>query len=248
MKRFEGKVCVVTGGVNGLGAASVRRFLEEGASVAIGDIEADGAATVRAAVSDPARVHYVHADVTKPEDLKRLAAEAKARFGRIDVLHANAGRVISGDGLVHEVPIEAWDALFAVNAKGVYLTCRAILPALIENGGGAIVITASYAATRSGGAPIYASTKAAVVGLTRTIARQYGAHNIRCNAIAPGSTDTQIMARNNVPGVRHLVPTIPMKRIGRPEEVAALVAFLASDEAARITGGLFPIDGGWSAF
>src|SRR5438874_4709086 len=178
MKRFEGKVCVVTGGVNGLGAASVRRFLEEGASVAIGDIEPDGAATVRAAASDPARVHYVHADVTKPEDMERLAAETKSRFGRIDVLHANAGRVIPGDGLVHEVPIEAWDTLFAVNAKGVYLTCRAVLPALIEAGGGAIVITASYAATRIGGAPIYSSTKAAVVGLTRTIARQYGAHNI----------------------------------------------------------------------
>jgi NAD(P)-dependent dehydrogenase (short-subunit alcohol dehydrogenase family) len=246
--RHSGKTAVVTGGVSGLGAACVRRLLAEGARVAVFDIREPSDTFLQSLGDTVSNVRFLPTDVTRTEELAGSVDRVLGDFGSIDILHANAGRLVAGDGLVHETPVEAWDALFELNVFAAMATIRAVLPTMLAARRGVVLISSSIGA-RGGAVPAYASSKAALLGLMRGIARAHREDGIRCVAIAPGSHDTPIREHNDVPNDRGaLVETvIGMRRLGDPDEVASLVSFLASDDAAGLSGHAFAVDGGFHA-
>lgn len=246
MERFEGHVALVTGAGGGIGAAICERLASEGAQVAVCDLQqelADGVAEELRARGLRATAHVI--DITDAEACRRLVQEVIDEHGRIDVLVNNAG--INRRGAILEISEEDWDATFAVNLDAIFHLCRAVLPHMIDAGGGAIVNTASqwglYPAPNH---VAYNVSKAGVVALTQNLARDYAPHQIRVNAVCPGEIRTPMLesglARSGRT-VADLDKLVPLGRIGRPEEVAALVAFLASEEAPYICGAAVEITG-----
>jgi 3alpha(or 20beta)-hydroxysteroid dehydrogenase len=244
--RFSGKVVLITGGAGGIGRAAAVRFASEGARVVLVDLAAAALAESVAAVEKVAgEVLAMEADVTRFADVERYAEAAIARFGAIDVFFNNAGVLGAVKPLV-EYPEETFDRVLAVNVKAVWLGMKAVAPRMRAAHGGAIVNTASIAGLR--GSPniiAYTASKHAVVGMTRAASLELARHGIRVNAVCPAPIETP-MARQLETEVRRerLTATIPMRRYGTPEEVAALVAFLASADAAYITGAIYAVDGG----
>jgi len=246
MDRFADRVVVITGGAAGIGAACARRFAAEGARVMLGDIDAAGAAALARELDAGRGVAASFAvDVTDPAAVEALVAAAVARFGRLDVMLNNAG--IGSVGSTPDVAIDEWRRTLAVDLDAVFYGCRAAIPRLRAAGGGAIVNTASVSGL--GGdylLPAYNAAKGGVVNLTRSVALDHAHEGIRCNAVCPGSTETP-MSRAilaNEPLSAEFRRLIPMGRIARADEVAAAVAFLASDDAGYITGVMLPVDGG----
>jgi NAD(P)-dependent dehydrogenase (short-subunit alcohol dehydrogenase family) len=241
--RLTDKVAIVTGGGAGIGAATVAAFHAEGAKVVAADIsgrEADIAAQLGG------NCFAVHADVSQASDVQRMVAAAIERFGRLDVLHNNAG-IDAPACDTGEYSEEAFDRVWAVNGRGVFLGMRYAIPAMLESGGGSIINTASVAsAVVFPGKIAYCAAKGAVTMLTRTTAVEYAARGIRVNAICPGMTKT---------GHHHLLPrqliedvlgATPMGRVAQPSEIADLTVYLASDESRFVTGASVVIDGGYT--
>ena len=244
--RFEGRVAIVTGAGRGIGRALAERFASDGAAVVVADLaEAAAEETVGAVEAAGGRAIAVHADVTRPEDVAALAATAMDRFGRIDILVNNAGILRSTPAA--EVSPEEWHLVIDANLTGSFLCARAAYPALRDSGHGRIVNIASMAgrATSTLGSVHYTTAKAGVLGLTRHLAREWARDGITVNAISPGIVDTP-MAREATDAARmeQVLASIPMGRLADAAEIAALVAFLASDEAAYITGANVDIHGG----
>jgi NAD(P)-dependent dehydrogenase (short-subunit alcohol dehydrogenase family) len=245
MKRLEGKVAVVTGGNSGIGLASAKRLHEEGARVVITGRDAK---TLDAAVSAiGAGTLAVQGDVSKPEDIERLYSVVAAKLGRIDVLFANAG--VAKFAPYTASPESLFDDLFATNVKGVYLTLQKAIPHL-SRGASVILNTSVVSSKGTENASVYAATKAAVRSFARTAATELVPQGIRVNAVAPGPIETPIFGRTGltqeqIEGFKAGIGArVPLGRIGRPEEIAGAVAFLASDDASYITGIELNVDGG----
>ena len=254
-KRFSGKVAVITGGGSGIGLATAKLMLNEGASVVIAGLSRSKLEEAARSL-DPQRSEIVEADISIPEHNHRIVAAATARFGGLDVFVANAGIGLPTWNIV-DLPVEAFDRVLAVNVRGVFLGLKAAIPALRERGRGSIVVVSSIAGikARGTGNAAYVASKHAVQGLVKTASVECAPHGIRVNSVLPGPTDTEMIraleaARSRDTGGNGreaLLLGLPMGRYGQPEEVARLIAFLASDEAGFCTGGSYTADGGISA-
>ncbi|MCC6904312.1 MAG: SDR family oxidoreductase [Anaerolineae bacterium] len=252
MMRFTDKIVLVTGGGQGLGRAAALRFASEGADIAIADTRLDVAhATARDITGMGRRALVISADVSDEGECKRMVEKTMAHFKRLDVTFTNAG-IIGTGGIVANMPTENWDQVIAVNLRGTFLTCKYSIPALIASEGMSIVTMASSMAgwdTSLTGAA-YMASKEGVSGLTRSLALQLAPYGIRVNAVCPGVIKTRLSFRPDQTEeewethYERFSQRIPLRRVGVPEDVAAAVAFLASDEARHITGSMLLIDGG----
>ena len=255
--RLEGKVAIISGGargvgseVPGMGAVEARLFAQEGAKVVIGDIlEEEGRLLVAEIVDAGGEALFVPLDVTREDQWEAAVATARREFGRVDVLVNNAG--VSGRGRVEEVSVDEWDRVMDINAKGVFLGSKAVIPAMRETGGGSIVNISSQLGLvgTDNSSPQYQASKGAVRLLTKATAIQYAKDGIRANSVHPGPIITPMTeeSRGDEEQYQLLVSRTPLGRYGRPEEVAYGVLFLASDESSFMTGSELVIDGGWTA-
>ncbi|HLZ71996.1 MAG TPA: SDR family oxidoreductase [Dehalococcoidia bacterium] len=245
--RLAGKAAIVTGGASGIGRAVAQRFVAEGARVLAVDVNGAGLEeTIGMVKAAGGTLHGAVADVSRGDDARGVVAQAMQDFGAVHLLANMHGVSEFSDTNILGVSEEVFTRTWEVNVKALFLLCKAALPELERSGGGAIVNMSSGAALGGGGGTAYTASKGGVNALTRAVAYQFAAKNIRCNAICPGPIDTPMMHRSfeklgmtNLPIAPGRVP-----RIGRPEEVAALVTFLCSDEAAFITAATYTIDGG----
>lgn len=250
--RFSGKAVLVTGGAKGIGRAAVKRFAAEGAAVAIVDRDAERtAALVNELQAGGVDAHGVIADTASEESAKRAIAESVARFGRLDVVFNNAG-IAGAVAPVYALSAADWDEIVRINQRGVFLIQREALRAMIDQGSGGAVVNMSSSMAGFDvlpGAAGYAATKFAILGLTRIAALDVARYGIRVNAVCPGVIETSLGvpaadAEDHKRRVKRFADRTPLRRIGQPEDVAAVVAFLASDDAAHVTGVGWLIDGG----
>jgi NAD(P)-dependent dehydrogenase (short-subunit alcohol dehydrogenase family) len=253
--RLEGKVALITGAASGIGLATAERFCREGAAVVLADLQAEAAGREAARLRTAGgRAEAAAVDVTRSDDVRRAVRIAVDRFGRLDVLFANAG--IAYSGALVETSDEDWDRVMAVNAKGVFLCAREAVRQMLAQDppGGSLILNASISglAGIAQQAP-YAPSKGAVVQLTRQLAVEYAARGVRVNCVCPGTVDTPLlrhgMAMSGDPEgfLAMLMAGHPVGRIGRAEEIAAAVLFLASDDASFVHGAILPVDGGYTA-
>lgn len=254
MNRFKDKVAVITGGARGIGLAAGKLLASEGASILLVDLQEDALKEATQTIGSSS-VSYQVADVSQPEEVQNYVAVARERYGKIDCFLNNAGV----EGVVSPIvdsPVEAFDQVLAVNVKGVWLGLKYVIPAMLENGGGSIVITSSLAGLK--GSPNlspYVASKHAVVGMMRGVSQEYATQGIRINTVNPAPIETRMMRSLETgfaPGQEEaakeqLSQMMPMGRYGEPEEVAQLMVFLCSDDASYCTGGTYSVDGGASA-
>lgn len=254
MQRVAGRVAIVTGGAQGIGGATARRLAEEGASVLIADVDQETAGQRVAAIREAGGTAEAYAtDVAKHQDIQAMVEHALSRWQRLDILVNNAYGPLNegGRGGAVEVTEEAWDRGMAMLVKSMYLAAKYAVPQMQEAGGGSIVnISSVHGLLAAPGALVYETGKAAVIGLTRQMATQFGPLGIRVNAICPGHIVTErIQARmwdKNPGGLRFFEQQYPVRRCGRPVDIANSVLFLCSEEASFITGHALVVDGGLS--
>ncbi|MGF6880544.1 NAD(P)-dependent dehydrogenase (short-subunit alcohol dehydrogenase family) [Nocardia sp. GAS34] len=247
MGKLDGKVGVITGGCSGIGLATVRKFVAEGAQVVIADLDEVRGKEIAAEVGG----EFVRADVTNADDVAAMFAHAKQVYGRIDIAFNNAGISPPDDDSILKTGIDAWDRVQKVNLTSVYLCCKAVLPYMLEQGSGSIINTASFVAIMGAATSqiSYTASKGGVLAMTRELGVQFARKGIRVNALCPGPVNTpllqELFAKDPERAARRLVH-VPMGRFAEPEEIANAVAFLGSDESSFITATDFLVDGGLS--
>ena len=238
---LDNKVAVITGGAQGIGRATCERFVRDGASVVIADVADEAGAELAEALGDKAV--FVHTDVTDADSAAAAMQAAVDHFGGLDVVVNNAG--ITRDATLKKMTGDQFDAVINVNLKGVYLCTQAAVPLLEARGGGAILNAASVVAHNGNfGQTNYVATKAGVIGMTKTWARELGRKGIRVNAVAPGFIATEMVLTVPEKVLDGLRGKTPLGTLGQPDDIAAAYAFLASDDAAFITGTCLNVDGG----
>ncbi len=251
MGRLAGKVAVITGAASGIGRATALLFAAEGAKVVAADWdEQKGASVVDEVRRAGGDATFVKADVSSTDDIRRMIDAAVESYGRLDVLFNNAG--VEGETApTADCSVENWDRVIDINLKSVFLGMKYAIPAMLKNGGGAIINNASVAGMVGfPGIPAYCASKGGVIQLTKTAAIEYARQNIRVNAICPGVIATPMIERvigGSAERQQAIEATEPIGRFGKPEEVARLALFLASDDASFCTGAPFIIDGGFVA-
>ena len=247
--RLENRVAIVTGGSAGIGRETALLFSREGARVVVGDYnEKAGRETVRMIDESGGRGLFVSTDVSKPDQVQAMVDRALKEYGGIHVLFNNAGILLFGT--VIDTDLEDWRRVMDINLTGTFLCSRAVIPHMIEGGGGSVInMTSSTGAHDAApNTAAYVASKGGVALLTRCMAIDHAKDKVRVNALAPGPTDTD-MLRDNLTEeqLRAFQNTFPMKRLGRPEELAHAALFLASDEASFVTGAIIAVDGGQTA-
>ncbi len=255
--RLSGKVCVVTGAGSGIGRASALRFAQEGARLLAVDIDAEaGESTVAQVLAAKGRATFLQADVAQEAEAGKIIQTTIARYGRLDCLFNVVG--VSGrrfgDGPAADCTVEAWDQVMATNLRSVFLCCKFALPELIASGGGSVINLSSVlglvGTQEHFSTHAYAASKGGIIAFTRAVAMHYARDRVRANVIAPGLIETPMSRRAQespeiLAQIEHLQPITG--RLGLPEDVAAAAAYLASDDAAFVTGVVLPVDGGWTA-
>lgn len=253
MGRLDGRVAVITGGASGMGEATARLFVREGARIVICDLQDDKGQEVAASLG--ADCAYVHADVSHGEDAQAVVRTAVERFGKLDIMYNNAGTG-GGEGSIVDCTEEVFDRIIAIDLKAVWLGMKHALPHLIQNGGGSIITTASVSAFMGmPGQGAYGSAKGGVVQLTRVCAIENAEQGVRANCICPGGTLTPLLYANPHSPI-HVDPEVlraglanvqPIRRAGLPEDIANAALWLASEESSFVTGQAIVVDGGWMA-
>jgi NAD(P)-dependent dehydrogenase (short-subunit alcohol dehydrogenase family) len=255
MARLSGKVAVITGGAGRIGLAAAQKFVDEGSKVVLVDVNEAALDQALQSLNRPDDVDCVVADVTTPEGNQSFVDKALSRFGKLDVFLANAG-IEGAVKPIWEYPLEVFDRLLSINVRGVFLGLKSVMPQMQKTGGGSIVVTSSVAGlVGSAGMSAYITSKHAVIGLMRTAAIEGAALGIRVNTVNPGPIESRMMRsieENAAPGAGDQVKKgfeaiTPLHRYGNPEEVALLMLFLASDESSYCTGGVYTVDGGFTA-
>ena len=250
---LQGKIALITGAGSGIGRATSLVMAREGATLVVSDINAEGGEETLSAVKDlGADGIFVHADVSKSDDVAALVARTVETYGRLDCAYNNAGIEGYMAGRLHEYPEDTWDRLIDINLKGVWLCLKHEIPQMLQQGGGAIVNTASAAGlVGSRRLSAYVASKHAVVGLTKAAALEYAADGVRVNAVCPGIIDTPMVQRligGREADYEATIPTRqPIGRLGTPAEIAESVAWLCSDAASLVTGLAMAVDGGFTA-
>lgn len=243
MLRLENKVAIVTGGGQGIGKATAQRFAEEGAKLAIVDVNEQAGKAVADELSEQAEAIFLKVDVSKRNQAQQLAQAVRDHFGRIDVLINNAG--ILRDAQLLKMTEEQFDVVIAVNLKGAFNCTQAVAPFMIEQGGGRIVNASSVVGLYGNfGQSNYVASKAGLIGMTKVWARELGRKGICVNAVAPGFIGTEMVQAMPEKIIAGMVDKVPLKRMGTPQEVANVYLFLASDEASYINGAVISVDGG----
>jgi NAD(P)-dependent dehydrogenase (short-subunit alcohol dehydrogenase family) len=243
--RLEGRVAVITGGASGIGLATARRFRDEGATVVVVDVSAEAGAAAAAEVGG----EFVAVDVTDEAAVRDLFAHVVAAHGRLDIAFNNAGISPPDDDSILDTGLDAWERVQRVNLTSVYLCCKYAIPHMRAQGRGSIINTASFVALMGAATSqiSYTASKGGVLALTRELGVQFAREGIRVNALCPGPVNTpllrELFAKDPERAARRLVH-IPMGRFAEPEEIAAAVAFLASDDSSFITANTFVVDGG----
>ena len=254
MGRLNGKVAVITGGAGDIGQAAGRRFVDEGADVLLVDLEESALAAACREIGS-AKVRYLTADVTSASDNLAMIADATTHFGGVDIFLANAG-IEGAVASIVDSDVAAFDQVIAVNLKGPYLGLKAAIPALIARGGGSIILSSSVAGIRgSANVSPYSTSKHAIIGLMKSAAKEVAEHGIRVNTVNPSPVASRMMRsleEGLAPGAADRVKeameaNIPLGRYATPDEIANVMLFLASDEAAFVTGSVYLADGGMMA-
>ncbi|MBN1535511.1 MAG: glucose 1-dehydrogenase [Anaerolineales bacterium] len=247
---LSGKVAIVAGGSMGIGRAVAMLLAQKGANVVVADLnEEGGLETLKGIRSNGGDGMFIQVDVTDWEDITQLVSQTLKLFRKIDILFSSVGvyaraRLIDTDEIL-------WDRIMQINVKSAFLLCKAVIPEMVRNQGGSIILSSSSVGWHDSAPNIaaYATSKFAITGLTKSVACEHLTDHIRANCICPGPTDTPMIRGGRSPEeLEAFVGSIPIKRLAAPEEIAQAVLFLASDESAYITGVAFPVDGGQTAF
>ncbi len=247
MKLLEGKVALITGAARGIGKSLAIRFAQQGASIAITDLHDDETmqATVAEIASHGVEVKAYASNAASFTDSEKLAQEVFSSFGRIDILINNAG--ITKDNLLMRMTEADWDAVMAVNLKSVFNLTKAVQRIMLKQKSGSIINMSSVVGVNgNAGQSNYAASKAGMIGFTKSIAQELGSRSVRCNAIAPGFIETEMTARLSEEVKQDWIKTIPLRRSGKPEDVADVAVFLASDLSLYVTGQVISVCGGMS--